>query len=77
MNDFETLSIDCLSRNSGVDHDDPDSFRGPLVHTYYVPFVTTAVIKVSVAMGVTKDITQAGDGRTFPKAGDKLTMHYQ
>jgi FK506-binding protein 1 len=27
-------------------------------------------------MGVTKDILQAGDGTTYPKAGDRLTMHY-
>lgn len=27
-------------------------------------------------MGVTKDITKAGDGQTMPKAGDKLHMHY-
>mmetsp|Transcript_39076 Transcript_39076/g.72179 ORF Transcript_39076/g.72179 Transcript_39076/m.72179 type:complete len:110 (-) Transcript_39076:408-737(-) len=27
-------------------------------------------------MGVTKDIVQAGDGQTYPKPGDKLTMHY-
>jgi hypothetical protein len=28
-------------------------------------------------MGVTKDIITPGDGKTFPKTGDKLTMHYQ
>merc|ERR1711907_502880 len=28
------------------------------------------------AMGVTKDITDEGDGKTFPKKGDKLKMHY-
>mmetsp|Transcript_8698 Transcript_8698/g.18695 ORF Transcript_8698/g.18695 Transcript_8698/m.18695 type:complete len:111 (+) Transcript_8698:184-516(+) len=27
-------------------------------------------------MGVTKDIITPGDGTTYPKAGDKLTMHY-
>merc|ERR1712230_108406 len=27
-------------------------------------------------MGVTKDITDAGDGKTFPSKGDKLKMHY-
>lgn len=26
--------------------------------------------------GITKDILKAGDGKTFPKKGDKLTMHY-
>lgn len=28
-------------------------------------------------MGVTKEILQAGDGKTYPKSGDNLTMHYQ
>ena len=27
-------------------------------------------------MGVTKDLVKAGDGKTFPKTGDELTMHY-
>ncbi|KAL7751539.1 Fork head 1 [Sorochytrium milnesiophthora] len=27
-------------------------------------------------MGVTKEIIQAGDGKTFPKKGDNCTMHY-
>ncbi|KAL7524243.1 hypothetical protein ACHAWF_000876 [Thalassiosira exigua] len=27
-------------------------------------------------MGVTKDVISPGDGATYPKAGDKLTMHY-
>lgn len=27
-------------------------------------------------MGVVKTTKQAGDGVTFPKSGDKLTMHY-
>lgn len=27
-------------------------------------------------MGVEKEILQAGDGESFPKAGDMLTMHY-
>ena len=27
-------------------------------------------------MGVTKEVIKAGDGATFPKKGDKLTMHY-
>merc|ERR1711865_178057 len=27
-------------------------------------------------MGVTKDITDEGDGKTFPVKGDKLKMHY-
>lgn len=27
-------------------------------------------------MGVVKKTLQAGDGKTFPKTGDKLTMHY-
>lgn len=27
-------------------------------------------------MGVTKTIIKEGDGNTFPKAGDTLTMHY-
>ncbi|KAA0164928.1 hypothetical protein FNF28_03662 [Cafeteria roenbergensis] len=27
-------------------------------------------------MGVKKTTIKAGDGSTFPKAGDKLTMHY-
>merc|ERR1712196_359263 len=27
-------------------------------------------------MGVTKDITDAGDGKTFPSKGDTLKMHY-
>eukprot|EP00591_Stephanopyxis_turris_P003203 CAMPEP_0195511684 /NCGR_PEP_ID=MMETSP0794_2-20130614/3922_1 /TAXON_ID=515487 /ORGANISM="Stephanopyxis turris, Strain CCMP 815" /LENGTH=123 /DNA_ID=CAMNT_0040639337 /DNA_START=63 /DNA_END=434 /DNA_ORIENTATION=- len=27
-------------------------------------------------MGVTKEVISAGDGKTFPKQGDKLTMHY-
>eukprot|EP00992_Anisonema_acinus_P007811 TRINITY_DN3808_c0_g1_i1.p1 TRINITY_DN3808_c0_g1~~TRINITY_DN3808_c0_g1_i1.p1 ORF type:complete len:110 (+),score=23.28 TRINITY_DN3808_c0_g1_i1:33-362(+) len=27
-------------------------------------------------MGVTKETRSAGDGRTFPKKGDNLTMHY-
>lgn len=27
-------------------------------------------------MGVTKDILTPGDGETFPKKGDQLTMHY-
>merc|ERR1711935_85110 len=27
-------------------------------------------------MGVTKDITDEGDGKTFPAKGDKLKMHY-
>uniref|UniRef100_A0A7S4K440 peptidylprolyl isomerase n=1 Tax=Odontella aurita TaxID=265563 RepID=A0A7S4K440_9STRA len=27
-------------------------------------------------MAVTKDTIQAGDGKTYPKQGDKLTMHY-
>ena len=26
--------------------------------------------------GVVKETTKAGDGTTFPKVGDKLTMHY-
>ena len=29
-----------------------------------------------VIMGVTKDLVKAGDGKTFPKTGDELTMHY-
>ena len=29
-----------------------------------------------VIMGVTKDMASAGDGKTFPKTGDELTMHY-
>jgi hypothetical protein len=28
-------------------------------------------------MGVIKEIIQPGDGKTFPKSGDQLTMHYQ
>ena len=28
-------------------------------------------------MGVTKEIVTPGDGKTFPKTGDNLTMHYQ
>jgi len=28
-------------------------------------------------MGVTKETISPGDGVTFPKEGDKLTMHYQ
>jgi FK506-binding protein 1 len=27
-------------------------------------------------MGVEKTILQAGDGKTYPKAGEKLSMHY-
>ena len=27
-------------------------------------------------MGVTNEITKPGDGATYPKSGDKLTMHY-
>ncbi|KAL3927695.1 MAG: hypothetical protein SGBAC_012976 [Bacillariaceae sp.] len=27
-------------------------------------------------MGVTKEIIKEGDGQTFPKQGDQLTMHY-
>jgi FK506-binding protein 1 len=27
-------------------------------------------------MGVTVETIKAGDGETFPKAGDMLTMHY-
>ena len=27
-------------------------------------------------MGVERIILKAGDGKTFPKAGDRLTMHY-
>eukprot|EP00563_Minutocellus_polymorphus_P018788 CAMPEP_0197716500 /NCGR_PEP_ID=MMETSP1434-20131217/1375_1 /TAXON_ID=265543 /ORGANISM="Minutocellus polymorphus, Strain CCMP3303" /LENGTH=109 /DNA_ID=CAMNT_0043300873 /DNA_START=57 /DNA_END=386 /DNA_ORIENTATION=+ len=27
-------------------------------------------------MGVTKDIITPGDGKNFPKPGNKLTMHY-
>merc|ERR1719473_648764 len=27
-------------------------------------------------MGVTKEVTQAGDGKNFPKKGDTVTMHY-
>jgi FK506-binding protein 1 len=27
-------------------------------------------------MGVTKDVMHPGDGKTFPKKGDRLTMHY-
>ena len=27
-------------------------------------------------MGVTKEIIKEGDGKTFPKQGDQLTMHY-
>lgn len=27
-------------------------------------------------MGVTKEIITEGDGKTFPKQGDQLTMHY-
>ncbi|CAE6964410.1 FKBP1 [Symbiodinium sp. CCMP2592] len=27
-------------------------------------------------MGVTKEVKKAGDGKTFPKAGDLLRMHY-
>lgn len=27
-------------------------------------------------MGVTKTTISPGDGKTFPKAGDRLTMHY-
>ncbi|KAJ3179728.1 FK506 binding protein proline rotamase rapamycin-binding protein [Gaertneriomyces sp. JEL0708] len=28
------------------------------------------------AMGVTKEVIKAGDGKTFPKKGDTVTMHY-
>jgi hypothetical protein len=28
-------------------------------------------------MGVIKETLVAGDGKTFPKKGDNLTMHYQ
>ena len=27
-------------------------------------------------MGVTKDVVTNGDGKTYPKRGDKLSMHY-
>jgi hypothetical protein len=27
-------------------------------------------------MGVTKEIKVNGDGKTYPKKGDKLSMHY-
>ena len=27
-------------------------------------------------MGVTKTVITEGDGKTFPKKGDNLTMHY-
>ncbi|KAI8463162.1 MAG: FKBP12 [Monoraphidium minutum] len=27
-------------------------------------------------MGVTKEVLQAGDGATFPKTGQKVTVHY-
>eukprot|EP01064_Diplonema_japonicum_P027355 TRINITY_DN393_c0_g1_i2.p2 TRINITY_DN393_c0_g1~~TRINITY_DN393_c0_g1_i2.p2 ORF type:complete len:109 (+),score=24.97 TRINITY_DN393_c0_g1_i2:55-381(+) len=27
-------------------------------------------------MGVVKEVLKAGDGVTFPKAGDRLSMHY-
>jgi FK506-binding protein 1 len=27
-------------------------------------------------MGVTKEVISEGDGKTFPKSGDRLTMHY-
>merc|ERR1712019_175630 len=30
----------------------------------------------SIIMGVTRDTQQPGDGVTFPKRGDTLTMHY-
>merc|ERR1712048_429552 len=30
----------------------------------------------SSAMGVTKQVLREGDGATFPKQGDQLTMHY-
>jgi hypothetical protein len=32
---------------------------------------------LQLRMGVTKDVITPGDGRTFPKTGDQLTMHYQ
>eukprot|EP00754_Rhynchopus_humris_P042932 Rhum_TRINITY_DN2856_c0_g1::Rhum_TRINITY_DN2856_c0_g1_i1::g.8627::m.8627/K09568/FKBP1; FK506-binding protein 1 len=28
------------------------------------------------ALGVTKQVLTAGDGKTFPRRGDNLTMHY-
>ena len=27
-------------------------------------------------MGVTKEVLKEGDGKTYPKKGDELTMHY-
>lgn len=29
-----------------------------------------------ILMGITKDVVREGDGRTYPKQGDELTMHY-
>merc|ERR1712139_216903 len=31
---------------------------------------------LEINMGVTKETSTPGDGSTFPKKGDKLTMHY-
>ena len=36
----------------------------------------SSLIKQSVVMGVEKEQIAPGDGETFPKAGDQLTMHY-
>jgi FKBP-type peptidyl-prolyl cis-trans isomerase len=39
--------------------------------------VIESVQHAKQTMGVTKEVLQAGDGRTFPKKGDHLVMHYQ
>jgi hypothetical protein len=34
------------------------------------------VYHTNITMGVVKETITAGDGKNFPKKGDKLTMHY-
>merc|ERR1719395_267307 len=34
------------------------------------------MIEPAISMGVTKQLLKEGDGKTFPKPGDTVTMHY-
>jgi hypothetical protein len=58
----------------------PGPFRLFCLCALYVLHFRSAVCLVyhiNLTMGVVKETLTAGDGKNFPKKGDKLTMHYQ
>jgi hypothetical protein len=71
-----TLPVDISTLALLFDADDDDAFFAVTGFYSSLLIVKQHILSI-ITMGVIKETLVAGDGKTFPKKGDNLTMHYQ